>query len=400
MSDIAIHDIAIQDTDTAQQQLRAEVRELCRSFGDEYWRARDRERAYPEEFVRALTDAGYLSVLIPAQYGGLGKGVTEGGIILQEINRSGGHSAACHAQMYTMAPLLRHGSEVQRRRYLPEIATGALRLQAFSITEPEAGSNTTQIHTTAVRDGDDYVVTGHKNWTSRITQSDLLMLLARTRPLPEDPAERAEGISLFLIDLRQIRAQQPGTLVVEPVHTMFNYATNQVWYKGMRIPVDSLIGEEGRGFRYVIDGWNAERILLASEAIGDGYWFLDRAIAYARKRDVFGHPVGADQGVQFPLARAYTQVVAADQMRTRAAALFDTGQKCGAEANTAKFLASEASWQAANICLDTHGGNGFVDTWDVERKFRETRLYQVAPVNNNLILAFLGQHVLGLPRSY
>ncbi|GAA4581365.1 acyl-CoA dehydrogenase family protein [Planotetraspora phitsanulokensis] len=400
MSDTAAHDIAIQDTDSAHRRLRAEVRELCRSFGDEYWRDRDRERAYPEDFVRALTDSGYLSVLVPAQYGGLGMGVTEGGIILQEINRSGGHSAACHAQMYTMAPLLRHGSEAQRRRYLPEIATGGLRLQAFSITEPEAGSNTTQITTTAVRDGDDYVVTGHKNWTSRITQSDLLMLLARTRPLPEDPAERAEGISLFLIDLRRIRAQQPDTLVVEPVHTMFNYATNQVWYKEMRIPADSLIGEEGRGFHYVIDGWNAERILLASEAIGDGYWFLDRAIDYARGRDVFGHPVGADQGVQFPLARAYTQVVAADQMRTRAAALFDSGRKCGAEANTAKFLASEASWQAANICLDTHGGNGFVDTWDVERKFRETRLYQVAPVNNNLILAFLGQHVLGLPRSY
>ncbi|GII52868.1 acyl-CoA dehydrogenase [Planotetraspora thailandica] len=400
MSDTAVHDIAIQDTDSAHQRLRAEVRKLCRGFGDEYWRDRDRERAYPEEFVRALTEAGYLSVLIPTQYGGLGMGVTEGAIILQEINRSGGHSAACHAQMYTMAPLLRHGSEAQRRRYLPEIATGRLRLQAFSITEPEAGSNTTRIHTTAVRDGDDYVVTGHKNWTSRITQSDLLMLLARTRPLPEDPAERAEGISLFLIDLRRIRAQQPETLVVEPVRTMFNYATNQVWYKSMRIPADSMIGEEGRGFRYVIDGWNAERILLASEAIGDGYWFLDRAIAYARERDVFGHPVGADQGVQFPLARAYTQVIAADQMRTRAAALFDSGRKCGAEANTAKFLASEASWQAANMCLDTHGGNGFVDTWDVERKFRETRLYQVAPINNNLILAFLGQHVLGLPRSY
>ncbi|GAA4572325.1 acyl-CoA dehydrogenase family protein [Planotetraspora kaengkrachanensis] len=398
--DPATQDIAIQDTDPAHQRLRADVRDLCRGFRDEYWRDRDRERAYPEEFVSALTRAGYLSVLIPAQYGGLGMGVTEGGIILQEINRSGGHSAACHAQMYTMAPLLRHGTEAQRRRYLPEIATGGLRLQAFSITEPEAGSNTTRIRTAAVRDGDDYVVTGHKNWTSRITQSDLLMLLARTRPLPDDPAERAEGISLFLIDLRRIRAEQPGTLVVEPVRTMFNYATNQVWYKDMRIPADSLIGEEGSGFRYVIDGWNAERILLASEAVGDGYWFLDRAIGYVRERDVFGHPVGADQGVQFPLARAYTQVVAADQMRTRAAALFDSGRRCGAEANTAKFLASEASWQAANICLDAHGGNGFVDTWDVERKFRETRMYQVAPVNNNLILAFLGQHVLGLPRSY
>ncbi|MEU6424832.1 acyl-CoA dehydrogenase family protein [Microbispora sp. NPDC046973] len=395
-----MNDIAIHDSDAAHQRLSAEVRELCGRFGDVYWRARDRERAYPEEFVRALTEAGYLSVLIPKEYGGLGMGVTEGSIILQEINRSGGHSAACHAQMYTMAPLLRHGSEEQRRRYLPEIAAGRLRLQAFSITEPEAGSNTTRIQTMAVRDGEDYVVTGHKNWTSRIAQSDLLMLLARTRPLAEDPAERTEGISLLLVDLRQVREEQPATLVVEPVRTMFNYATNQVWYKGMRIPADSLIGEEGHGFRYVIDGWNAERILLASEAIGDGYWFLDRAVAYARERDVFGHLIWADQGVQFPLARAYTQVAAADQMRTRAAALFDSGQHSGAEANTAKFLASEASWQAANVCLDIHGGNGFVDTWDVERKFRETRLYQVAPVNNNLVLAFIGQHVLGLPRSY
>ncbi|WP_329261228.1 acyl-CoA/acyl-ACP dehydrogenase [Actinoallomurus sp. NBC_01490] len=396
----AMTDIAIHDTDTTRQRLRAQVRQLCAGFAGDYWRTCDRERAYPEEFVHALTEAGYLSALIPEQYGGLGLGVTEAGIILQEINRSGGHAAACHAQMYTMAPLLRHGSQEQKDRYLPKIACGELRLQAFSITEPEAGSNTPEIRTTAVHDGADYTVTGHKNWTSRISQSDLLMLLARTRPLPENPAERAEGISLFLVDLRQVRAEQPRSLIVEPVRTMFNYATNQVWYKDMRISADSLIGEEGKGFRYVIDGWNAERILLASEAIGDGYWFLDRAIDYAKQRDVFGHPVGADQGVQFPLVRAYTQVIAADQLRTRAAALFDTGQKCGAEANTAKYLASEASWQAANICLDAHGGNGFVDTWDVERKFRETRVYQVAPVNNNLILAFLGQHVLGLPRSY
>jgi acyl-CoA dehydrogenase len=302
--------------------------------------------------------------------------------------------------MYTMGALLRHGTEQQKRRYLPKIASGRLRLQAFSITEPEAGSNTPQIRTTAIRDGDSYLVTGHKNWTSRISQSDLLMLLARTSPLPDDPAQRAHGISLFLVDLRQVRAEQPDTLIVEPVRTMFNYATNQVWYEGMRIPADSLVGEEGTGFRHVINGWNAERILLASEAIGDGYWFLDRAVAYAQQRDIFGHPTGADQGVQFPLARAYTQVAAADQVRTRAATLFDAGHQCGAEANTAKFLASEASWQAANICLDTHGGYGFVDTWDVERKFRETRVYQVAPVNNNMILAFLGQHVLGLPRSY
>jgi acyl-CoA dehydrogenase len=302
--------------------------------------------------------------------------------------------------MYTMGALLRHGSEQQKSHYLPEIARGNLRLQAFSITEPEAGSNTPDITTFAAKDGDEYVVTGHKNWTSRILQSDLLMLLARTEKRPENPAQRAQGISLFLVDLRDVRAHAPETLVVEPVRTMFNYATNQVWYQQMRIPGSALIGEEGQGFRYVIDGWNAERILLASEAVGDGYWFLDTAIEYANNRKVFGHAIGANQGVQFPLARAYTQVLAADMMRNRAAELFDAGEKCGAEANAAKFVASEASWQAANICLDTHGGYGFVDKYNVERKFRETRVYQVAPVNNNMILAFLGQHVLGLPRSY
>lgn len=386
--------------DPAREGLRAEVRKLCAGFTDEYWRRRDAERSYPDEFVKTLTEAGHLAALIPTEYGGRGLGITDAAVILEEINRSGGHSAACHAQMYTMAALVKHGSAAQKSRYLPDIASGRLRLQAFSVTEPEAGSDTTDITTFAARDGDHYVVTGHKNWTSRIEQSDLLMLLARTQPRPDDPAARAEGISLFLVDLREIRAEQPETLVVEPVRTMFNYATNQVWYREMRIPADSLLGEEGSGFRYVIDGWNAERILLASEAIGDGYWFVDRAVSYANERVVFGRPIGSNQGVQFPLARAYTQVVAADMMRRRAAELFDSGQKCGAEANTAKLLASEASWQAGNVCLDTHGGYGFVDSYDVERKFRETRLYQVAPVNNNMILAFIGQHVLGLPRSY
>ncbi|BAX97953.1 acyl-CoA dehydrogenase [Mycobacteroides stephanolepidis] len=381
-------------------KLRRAVRKLCDQFGEDYWRARDLNREYPEEFVETLTRAGYLAALIPIEYGGLGLGITEGGIILEEVNRSGGHSAACHAQMYTMGALLRHGSDEQKQRYLPEIAKGKLRLQAFSITEPEAGSNTPDITTFAAKDGDGYVVTGHKNWTSRVLQSDLLMLLARTEERPADPEKRAQGMSLFLVDLREVRANAPDTFVVEPVRTMFNYATNQVWYEHMRIPASALIGEEGQGFRYVIDGWNAERILLASEAIGDGYWFLDTAINYAREREVFGRPIGANQGVQFPLARAYTQVLAADMMRNRAAELFDAGQKCGAEANTAKFVASEASWQAAQICLDTHGGYGFVDKYNVERKFRETRVYQVAPVNNNMILAFLGQHVLGLPRSY
>lgn len=391
----------VNSADTPEHaELRRDVRQLCHQFGEEYWQQRDLNREYPEQFVAALTTAGYLSALIPTEYGGLGLGITEAAIILEEVNRSGGHAAACHAQMYTMGALLRHGSDEQKTRYLREIASGSLRLQAFSITEPQAGSNTPDITTFAAKDGDHYVVTGHKNWTSRIAQSDLLMLLARTEKRADNPADRAKGISLFLVDLREVRANQPQTLVVEPVRTMFNYATNQVWYKQMRIPASALIGEEGKGFRYVIDGWNAERILLASEAIGDGYWFLDTAISYANERCVFGHAIGANQGVQFPLARAYTQVLAADMMRNRAAALFDAGKKCGAEANTAKFVASEASWQAGNICLDTHGGYGFVDKYNVERKFRETRIYQVAPVNNNMILAFLGQHVLGLPRSY
>jgi acyl-CoA dehydrogenase len=391
----------VNSADTPEHaELRRDVRQLCHQFGEEYWQQRDLNREYPEQFVAALTTAGYLSALIPTEYGGLGLGITEAAIILEEVNRSGGHAAACHAQMYTMGALLRHGSEAQKKQYLPEIASGNLRLQAFSITEPQAGSNTPDITTFAAKDGDHYVVTGHKNWTSRIAQSDLLMLLARSEKRADNPADRAKGISLFLVDLREVRANQPETLVVEPVRTMFNYATNQVWYKQMRIPTSALIGEEGKGFRYVIDGWNAERILLASEAIGDGYWFLETAISYANERSVFGHAIGANQGVQFPLARAYTQVLAADMMRNRAAALFDAGEKCGAEANAAKFVASEASWQAGNVCLDTHGGYGFVDKYNVERKFRETRVYQVAPVNNNMILAFLGQRVLGLPRSY
>jgi acyl-CoA dehydrogenase len=380
--------------------LRAEVRALCARFGDEYWRRCDRERAYPEEFVRAITDSGHLAALIPTEYGGRGLGIAEGAVVLEEINRSGGHAATCHAQMYTMGALLRHGSEEQKRRYLPDIAAGRLRLQAFSVTEPEAGSDTSSIRTVAERDGDGYVVTGHKNWTSRLAESDLLMLLARTAPPSADPAQRAAGISLFVIDLRSIRREQPDALVAEPVRTMFNYATYEVWYRSMRIPADNLIGAEGEGFRYVLDGMNAERILLASEAIGDGYWFVDRAAEYARTRVVFGRPIGANQGVQFPLARAYAHVLAADMVRNRAAALFDAGEPCGAEANTAKLLAGEASWAAGNACLDTHGGYGFVDRFDVERKFRETRLYQVAPVSDNMVLAYLGQHVLGLPRSY
>ncbi|HVD28540.1 MAG TPA: acyl-CoA dehydrogenase family protein [Mycobacteriales bacterium] len=384
-------------TDADLDGLRARTRELCARFPDEYWRETDRNRRYPQEFVDTLTGAGLLAALIPTGYGGLGLDLTQASVIMEEINKSGGHSAACHAQMYTMGALLRHGTEQQKNAYLPLIAKGELRLQAFSITEPDAGSDTTSISTTATRDGDDFVITGHKNWTSRILESDLALVLARTT---DKAADRTRGLTLFLVDLRQVRAEQPDTLEVTPVRTMFNYATNQVRYHRMRVPTAAVIGDVDAGFRYVIDGWNAERILLAAEAIGDGYWFVDRAVRYANQREVFGRPIGANQGVQFPLADAYMKVRAADLMRYQAAGLFDAGQPCGAEANMAKHLASEASWAAANAALDTHGGNGFVDSYDVERKFRETRMFQVAPINNNLIKAFVATKVLGLPRSY
>ncbi|NMR31615.1 acyl-CoA dehydrogenase family protein [Crystallibacter degradans] len=378
-------------------ELRARTRELCARFPDEYWRETDRERRYPQEFVDSLTEAGLLSALIPTEYGGLGLGLTQASVIMEEINRSGGHSAACHAQMYTMGALLRHGNDAQKDAYLPEIAAGRLRLQAFSITEEKAGSDTTSIETAAVRDGDDFVITGHKNWTSRILDTDLAFVLARTSEKGQD---KTHGLTLFLVDLRQVRAEQPETLEVVPVRTMFNYATNQVFYKGMRVPASAVIGEVGNGFRYVIDGWNAERILLASEAIGDGYWFTQRSTDYANTREVFGRKIGSNQGVQFPIVDAYMKIRAADMMRFEAARLFDAGEPCGAEANMAKHLASEASWAAANAAVDTHGGYGFVDEYDVERKFRETRMFQVAPVNNNMIKAFVGTKVLGLPRSY
>ena len=386
---------AVHETDL--DSLRERTRALCAGFPDAYWRETDRDRRYPREFVDTLTAAGLLSILIPTEYGGGGLGVTAASVVMEEINRSGGHSAACHAQMYTMGALLRHGSEELKDTYLPLIAEGELRLQAFSVTEAAAGSDTTAIDTTATRDGDDYVITGHKNWTSRILESDLALVLARTS---EKAADRTRGLTLFLVDLRQVRAEQPDTLEVVPVRTMFNYATNQVSYRGVRVPADHVIGQVDAGFRYVIDGWNAERILLAAEAIGDGYWFIQRAVAYANEREVFGRPIGANQGVQFPLADAYMKVRAADMMRYEAARLFDRGEPCGAEANMAKHLASEASWAAANVALDTHGGNGFVDQYDVERKFRETRMYQVAPVSNNMIKAFVATKVLGLPRSY
>jgi acyl-CoA dehydrogenase len=380
-------------------ELRAQVRKLCARFSDEYWQRLDRERAYPQEFVDAFTDSGYLAALIPREYGGLGLSLSEASVVTEEINRSGGHSAACHAQMYMMGAVLRHGSVEQKQAYLPGIANGSIRLQAFSVTEHSAGSDTLSITTTARRHPDGFVIDGHKNWTSRIAQSDLLLLLARTAPQSAETT-RTGGLSLFLIDLREIRTRQPEALQVTPVRTMFNFATNQVRYDGLRVPASSLIGTEGEGFRYILDGMNTERILLAAEAVGDGYWFTDRAADYARTREVFGRPIGANQGVQFPIAQAYMQVRAADLMRYEAAALFDAGQPCGAEANMAKLLASEASWSAANTCLDTHGGYGFVDRYDVERKFRETRLYKIAPVTNNLITSFIATKILGMPRSY
>lgn len=386
-------------SEAERQQLREDVRALCAKFGNEYWRKLDNDRKYPHDFVEALTEAGYLSVLIPREYGGKGCGLTEATIILEEIHRAGGHAAACHAQMYTMGSLLRHGSTEQKEKYLPAIASGEIRMQAFSITEPEAGSNTTAIETFAEKTPDGYIINGHKNWTSRIEQSDLLLLLARTTPLSE-VEKKSRGMTLFLVDLREVRKNQPGALEVESVRTMFNYATNKVWYKDMKIPADSLIGEEGRGFKYVLDGMNAERVLLASESIGDGYFFIDRSVEYASEREVFNRKIGQNQGVQFPIARAYASIKAADALRYKAAEKFDTGENTGEEANTAKLISSEASWEAANVAINTYGGNGFVDEYDIERKFRETRMYQVAPVNNNMILSYIGQHVLGMPRSY
>ncbi|GAA1684724.1 acyl-CoA dehydrogenase family protein [Microbacterium lacus] len=382
-----------------RERLRADVAALCSEFPDEYWRELDQRRGYPEEFVDALTKAGFLSALIPTEFGGLGLGIGDASVILEEINRSGGHSGACHAQMYTMAALLRHGSDEQKRAYLPGLAGGSLRLQAFSITEQTAGSDTTRIETEAVRNGDGWTITGEKSWTSRIDQSDLALVLARTSPR-NDGRGRADGLTLFLVDLREVRAKQPEALIVEPVRTMFNFATNRVSYRGMRVPADAVIGDVGKGFRYVLDGWNAERVLLAAEAIGDGYWFISRATAYANEVERFGAKLAVNQGVQFPIARAYTKIRAADLMRFDAAERFDRGEACGVEANMAKLLASDASWEAANVALDTHGGYGFVDTYDVERKFRETRLYGVAPVNSNLVLSYVGTKALGMPKSY
>lgn len=376
--------------------LRAAVRELCQSFPDSYWRELDVRRAYPEAFVKALTDAGYLAALIPEEYGGSGLGVTEASIILEEINHSGANAGACHAQMYTMGTLLRHGSDAQKRRYLPQIASGALRLQAFGVSEPTTGSDTTQLKTTAIRRGDIYVVRGQKIWISRAEHSDLLLLVVRTTPL-EQVKKRTDGLSMLLVDVRQ--AVGHG-LTIRPIRTMMNHATTELFFDDLEVPADALVGEEGKGFRYLLDGLNAERILIAAECIGDGRWFIERATAYAKDRVVFGRPIGQNQGVQFPIARAHVNLEAANLMRIRAAEMFDRGEGCGAEANMAKLLAADASWEAANVAVQTHGGFGFAEDYDIERKFRETRLYQVAPISTNLILAYVGEHVLGLPRSY
>ncbi|MBP1934146.1 acyl-CoA dehydrogenase family protein [Ammoniphilus resinae] len=377
-------------------ELRQGVRAVCGDFPDAYWRELDEKRAYPEDFVNALTAAGFLGALIPEEYGGSGLGITESSVILEEINRSGGNAGACHAQMYTMGTLLRHGSEQQKQRYLRKIADGSLRLQAFGVTEPNTGTDTTQLKTTAVRKGDKYIVNGQKVFISRTEYSDLMLLLVRTTPL-DQVKKRTEGLSVLLVDLREAVG---NGLTIKPIRTMMNHATTELFIEDLEVPVENLIGEEGKGFSYILDGMNAERILIAAECIGDGRWFIERAVGYANQRVVFKRPIGENQGIQFPISRAHVNLEAADLMRFRAAELFDAGQKCGAEANMAKLLAADASWEAANVTLQTHGGYGFAEEYDVERKFRETRLYQVAPISTNLILSYVAEHVLGLPRSY
>jgi acyl-CoA dehydrogenase len=376
--------------------IREAVRALCANFPGAYWRALDRERAYPTEFVAALTKAGFLAALIPEQYGGSGLPMSAAAAILEEIHASGCNGAACHAQMYTMGTVLRHGSAEQKERYLPAIARGELRLQAFGVTEPTSGTDTLGLRTTASRDGDHYIVNGQKIWTSRAEHSDLMLLLARTAPR-EQAASRTAGLSVFLVDMRAVKGKG---LTIRPIRTMMNHGTTEVFFENMRVPADSLIGNEGEGFRYILSGMNAERILIAGESIGDAKWFIGKATAYARERVVFGRPIGQNQGVQFPIARAYMAMRAAELMVREAAALYEAGRDCGAEANMAKQLAAEASWEAADMCVQTHGGFGFAEEFDVERKFREARLYRVAPISTNLVLSYLAEHVLGLPRSY
>jgi acyl-CoA dehydrogenase len=378
-----------------QEALRAAVRDLCKGYPDAYWRDVDERHEYPVAFVDELTKAGYLAALIPAEFGGAGLGITDASLILEEINRSGANSSACHAQMYIMGTLLRHGNAEQKRMYLPKIATGELRLQSFGVTEPNTGSDTTKLQTSAVRKGERYIVNGQKIFISRVQHSDLLLLLCRTTPL-DQIKKRTEGLSVLLVDMRTAGP----ALEVRPLKTMINHETNQLFFENLEVPAVNLIGKEGEGFKYILDGMNAERILIAAESVGDGRWFIERAVNYSKTRVVFDRPIGANQGVQFPIARAHMAVEAADLMRMKAAALFDAGQPCGAEANMAKFLCAEAAWQAANACMDAFGGYGFCNEYDVERKFRETRLFMAAPIAQNLVLAFVGQHVLGMPRSY
>ncbi|RZM00435.1 MAG: acyl-CoA dehydrogenase [Variovorax sp.] len=382
------------------QELREALRALCRDFDATYWQKVDHERGYPEAFVDALTSAGWLAALIPAEYGGSGLGLAEASVIMEEINFSGGNAGSCHGQMYNMGTLLRHGSEVQKQRYLPKIASGEWRLQSMAVTEPTTGTDTTQLKTTAVRKGDRWVVNGQKVWISRIQHSDLMILLARTTPLA-DVKRKSEGMSIFIVDLDDAMPERGGRgMTVRPIPNMVNHETNEVFFDDLEIPAENLIGQEGQGFRYILDGLNAERTLIAAECIGDAYWFIDKARRYASERQVFGRPIGQNQGVQFPIAADYIETEAANLMRFKACALFDAGRPCGAEANMAKYLAAKASWEAANTCLQTHGGFGFACEYDVERKFRETRLYQVAPVSTNLIHSYVAEHLLGLPRSF
>ncbi len=378
------------------QEIRDAVRALCDEFPSDYHRRIDAERSYPEEFVDALTKAGWLAALIPPDYGGSGLGLTEASVIMEEINRSGANAGACHGQMYNMGTLLRHGSDEQKQHYLPKIASGEWRLQSMGVTEPTSGTDTTQIKTSAVKKGDRYVVNGQKVWISRVQHSDWMILLARTTPLA-DVKKKTEGMSIFMVDLR---AAEKSGMTVRPIANMVNHETNELFFENLEIPAENLIGQEGRGFKYILDGLNAERTLIAAECIGDGYWFIDRVTKYASERVVFGRPIGQNQGVQFPIAESYIEIEAANLMRFKACELFDARQPCGAQANMAKYLAAKASWEAANACIQFHGGFGFADEYEIERKFRETRLYQVAPISTNLILSYVAEHVLGLPRSF
>ena len=382
--------------DDTNSEIRSSVAKLCQDFQGEYWRNLDREQAYPTEFVQSLTDSGFLSVLIPERYGGSGLGITSASGILEEIHHQGCNAAACHAQMYTMGTVLRHGSDVQKARFLPGIADGSLRLQAFGVTEPTSGTDTTALRTVARRDGDEYVINGQKVWTSRAEHSDLLLLLARTTPL-EECVKKTDGLSVFLVDMREVRGK---SLTITPIRTMMNHSSTQLFFDDMRIPADSLVGEEGKGFRYILSGMNAERILIAAECIGDAKWFIEKASAYAGERSVFGRPIGQNQGIQFPIAKAYSQMRAAELMLHEAIRLFEKGENPGEEANLSKLLCADASWAAAEMCVQTFGGFGFAEEYDVERKFREARLYQVAPISTNLILSYIAEHVLKLPRSY